>query len=87
MQHSTPSTLSLCLFSPPKSHVIKLSAQNQQRTNKRKVALQQKHKAVSRSMTANIVLIVNFNDLNQSNRKMRLAWAANLWRTTQCLRD
>lgn len=71
----------LCLFSPPNNHVIKLSVQNQQRTNKWKIALQQKekHKAVIRGMTANIVRIVNFRDLN-------VTCEANIWLKTQCLK-
>lgn len=51
MHHSTPSTPlkntksgTVYLLYPPNSHVIKLSVQNQQRTNKRKIAVQQQKK-------------------------------------------
>lgn len=74
-------TSSLYLFSPPSSHVIKLSAQNQEGTNITKN--RPTTKTISRSMTANIV---NFNDLNQSNRKIHFAGTANHWPTTHCFR-
>lgn len=56
--------------------------------NKGKIARQQKHKAVSRSMTTNIVLTVNCNDLNQSSRKVYLACAAKDFKTkSRCQKD